>query len=148
MGKNEVLNSSQNSPSLLTNKYSILNSLEEFRRNGKIEFKIAWEGYSKRNIWRQSVNPTIDQNGGVDGGSVNGYEPVSIDSTSNFWGGLEYGYNKNGQASLIDGSTNHSNWYFAIGSFITWGQGIPAIPASDDISGAEIAAPNVNLWVR
>lgn len=139
--KNEVLNSSQNSPSLSTNKYSILNNLEEFRRNSKIEFKIAWAGYSKRNIWRQSTNPTINQNGGV-----SGYEAISINSSANYWGGLEYGYNQNSQNTLIDGSVNDPSWYYSVGSFNVWlNQGIPS---SDDMAGSGIGVPNVNLWVR
>lgn len=130
----QASNSNTGSPSLNTGKYSILYKLEDFRRNGKFEFKIAWKGYSKINIWKQSSNPTYQ--------TVSGYEGVYIQSTSNYWGGLEVG---NSGASYMDGSVNHTNWYYSIGSYVSWGNGIPA---SDHVAGSSVGVPNVNLWIK
>ena len=44
---------------------------------------------------------------------------VSFDT--NNWGGLEY----NGQQSLLDGSYNSDNWFYAIGTLDAYDGGIP-----------------------
>lgn len=136
----EVLSVNQGDPSTSTSKYSIMNKTEEFRRNGKFEFKLGWKGYSQKQIWRQTSNPTNS--------SVTGYEAVSISSTSNYWAGLEYGYATNGNSSLMDGSTNHSNWFYSVGSFALWPTTCQGIPLSSDIVPANCGVPNVNLWVK
>lgn len=135
--KAQALNVNEGSPSLNTTKYSILNRLNDYKRNNKFEFKLGWKGYSKKQIWRQTSNPTTS--------AVSGYEAISISSTSNYWGGLEYGYSTNNGSSLLDGSVNHSNWFYAVGSFVSWNNGIPA---ADSIAGSSNGVANVNLWIR
>jgi hypothetical protein len=46
-------------------------------------------------------------------GSVEGFECLDCAFGSNMWGGLEM---NEGETSLIDGSVDHSNWYYAIAS--------------------------------
>jgi hypothetical protein len=116
-----------------------LNQLDSFKRDGKFQFRINWPGFTKRNIWSQTSNPTEDVN-------VAGYQDLSVDSTSNYWGGLEFGNGSHGptnsNSSYIDGSVNHTNWFYAIGSYIQWGNGIPAAAAVAD------SVQTVELWVK
>lgn len=120
--------------------FSILNRLEEFREGGTFTMKINWPGKTGRNIWSQTTNPTVDQ-------PVAGYSAISVDATSNFWGGLErnsaYGFT----TWYIDGSVNHSNWFYAIGTYAPWGTPT-GMPAAADISPADSAADHVQLWVK
>lgn len=132
----EAWNYNAANPSPNTAKYSILNVLESFRRNGKLEFRLKWDGYSHTQIWRQTSNPTNS--------AVSGYEPISISSTDNYWGGLEY---NTGSSSYIDGSVNHGNWFYSVGSFVVWGNH-NGIPASATIDSNHNGVPHVALWVR
>lgn len=135
----EALSTNNNSPSLNTGKYSILNTLEHFRRDGKLEFKIAWNGYSQTNIWTQTSNPTTS--------SISGYSPISIDVTGDYWGGLEKTNATN--YTFIDGSVNHGYWFYSIGSKVSWGNDYAGIPVSRDIAPTDsYGVDNVNLWVR
>jgi len=123
-------------------KYSILNKLENFRTQGRFYFRISWPGYAEKNIWYQVSNPTQDT-------AVSGYYPKSIQLTGNFWGGLELGNGSfgptNNNNSLIDGSVNSGNWWYAIGSFVAYGTP-PGIPSTSTLSSGGV--PEVNLWVK
>lgn len=57
------------------------------------------------------------------GTDVIGYEAVSENFSTNYWGGLEY--NNRNDYSLLDGSVGHGNWYYAIGSSQAWSGAIP-----------------------
>jgi hypothetical protein len=145
----KVVNINQNRPSLSTHKYSILNKLNYFKRDNRFQFRLTWPGYTKRNIWYQNSNPTDDVN-------VSGYQAISVDSTSNYWGGLELGNGShgptNGDSAYVDGSVNHGNWYYAIGSYKAWGDKsgcYNGIPASDTtVAGSGCGVQEVELWVR
>jgi len=144
----EVVNINQDRPSLSTHKYSILNKLNYFKRDNRFQFRLTWPGYTKRNIWYQNSNPTDDVN-------VSGYQAISVDSTSNYWGGLELGNGSHSPTNLdsvyIDGSVNHSNWYYAIGSYKAWGEKsgcYNGIPASETVAGNGCGVQQVELWVR
>ncbi|XGC80131.1 fibrinogen-like YCDxxxxGGGW domain-containing protein [Bdellovibrio bacteriovorus] len=119
-------------------KYSILNRLSGFLRNGKYELKINWPGTSSlRNWWTQTSNFTSQ--------ATAGYVAVAIDSTSNYWGGLEYNSTAD---TLADGSVGHSNWFYSIGmKTSTWGTPV-GIPASDTVAGSGVGVPRVELWVK
>ena len=134
----EAISTNQNQPSLTTGKYSILNNLETFRRDNYLQFKIAWKGYSVRNIWKQTSNPTTDP--------VSGYSSLSITVSSNYWGGLEKG--AVGGPTFIDGSVNHSNWFYSVGSNVPWGDTCVGIPLATDVEAGNCGVPNVNLWVK
>lgn len=133
----EALAVNQGSPSLNTNKYSVLNKLEDFRRSGKFQFKISSKYYSAYNSWSQTSNPTTSP--------IAGYTPISISSSSNYWGGLEP---SNITASFIDGSVSHSNWFYSIGAMTPWGSTCIGIPFSDDVAGTNCGVKNISLWVR
>lgn len=133
----EALNSNQNSP-MYTIKYSILSRISGFLRSGKYELKIDWpgSGSSARNWWTQTSDFTSQP--------AAGYVGVAIDATSNYWGGLEYG---SPGTTLADGSVNHGNWFYSIGAQTTWGNP-EGIPANDQIFGAGVGVPKVELWVK
>lgn len=137
----EVFNINQETPSLSTKKYSILNKLNYFKNNNKFKFRLNWPGYVEKNIWYQESNPNED----VD---VSGYQKISVTSTSNFWGGLELGNGSHGPAndvnSYIDGSTNSNHWYYAIGLYNEWRGGLPA----SDIISRRSGVSKVELWVQ
>jgi hypothetical protein len=147
-GIDEVVNINSDNPSLGAKKYSILNQLEAFKKDSKFQFRINWPGFTKRNIWYQTSNPTEDIN-------VAGYQAISVDSTSNRWGGLEFGNGSHGpnnfNGSYLDGSVNHENWFYAIGSYRQWGgtEGCyNAIPAADPVAGSYCGVQTVELWVK
>lgn len=119
-----------------TTRYSILNKLESFRRSGKFEFRINWPGYTPRNWWTQTSNPTSQ--------AIAGYTAVSIGCSTNYWGGLEF--NSNSASTLADGSVSHSNWFYAIGAYVGWGTPTVGLPSCDTV--ATDGVPKVELWVK
>lgn len=118
----------------ISDKYSILTYLESFRRNGKFELKIDWVYYSYRNIWTQTSNFTTSP--------VAGYVNEVNDCNTNSWGGLEL---STSGATLSDGSVNNPDWFYAIGSYTSWGGGIPAC---DGKFGSNNGVRIAELWVR
>lgn len=90
--------------------------------------------YNGSNIWKQTSNPTYQK--------VIGYKPIKIDWTHNYWGGLEYNGNT---STLIDGSANHGNWYYAIGAASKHGDGIPSCT---NVNNNGTTTNDVELWVR
>lgn len=133
----EALNSNQTAP-LNKIKYSILNRLSGFLRAGKYELKMNWpdSGSSARQWWTQTSNFTSQP--------AAGYVAIAVDSTSNYWGGLEFGSEG---TTLADGSVNHGNWFYSIGAQTTWGTP-EGIPASDQIFGSGVGVPKVELWIK
>lgn len=117
------------SPGLGTNKYSILNKIDELKSGPKYEFKIFYPEFNLTNHWKQSFDP---RSGGSPIRPVAGYQAISIGSTANLWGGLE---RHGGSNTFLDGSVNHPNWYYSIGSRVAWGGGIPphTSPATDRV---------------
>ena len=118
--------------------YSILNTLsDKYKEKGKFTFRISYPlrkaGHASENIWKQSSNPMTK-------GKVQGYQAVNIKFKQNRWGGLESGFNNgNNPAARLDGSVNHGNWFYAVGSRTAWGGGIP---------GPTWAAKRVELYVK
>jgi hypothetical protein len=131
---------SKNPGTPTANLYSILNKLDDFKSNGRYIFKINWPGYNPRNIWAQTTNPTIDQ-------AVAGYVPLSVNSTTNYWAGLERNCAIGCASSYIDGSVNHANWFYALGSYAAYGTGPAGIPSSDYVLPVA-GVPQVQLWTR
>jgi len=113
--------------------YSILNTLGDSYKgsDGKFQFKIVWPQRSgtNYNIWKQTTNPVTST------ASVSGYEAVNVHFTSNRWGGIENGQRHGGSApyAALDGSVNHGNWYYAIGSKQEWGGGIPGASSAENV---------------
>lgn len=112
--------------------YSILGDLENYRgSDGKFHFRLDWpQGGRLSQEWKQTSNPL---EGGPHSGTQ-GYEAVEIHYSDNGWGGLEHG----DSASLFDGTNNHGNWFYAVGSSHQWGCGIP---------GRSECETQAELWV-
>jgi hypothetical protein len=132
----EALSANTSMP--LSAKYSILSRIASFYRNSKLELRIGWPGSTTlRNWWTQTSNFTTSP--------IAGYVAIDIDAPSNGWGGLEY--NGSATAALADGSVGNGNWYFAVGSFVTYGT--PAgIPAANEVVGSTVGVPKMELWVK
>lgn len=132
----EAKETNTNAPTT-SDKYSILSKLESFRPNinSPFEFRIKYPtDTNDSNIWKQTSNPTYEK--------IAGYTPVKINWTYNFWGGLEW---TNGSTTLIDGSVNHGDWYYAIGVRTKHRDGMPS---SADIMKNASTPNDVELWVR
>lgn len=110
-------------------KQSDLWALEQFRgKDGKFELLLQYQNSTGYNRWKQSSNFTKEK--------IAGYEAVQVSWTSSYWGGLE----TDGSNAFVDGSVNHGNWYYAIGPFSNYQNGMP------NASGVE--AGWVEIWVR
>lgn len=131
----------KNSHNPNANLYSILNTLKNFETNDNFTFRITWPSVNESNIWQQQSNPNTDVN-------VQGYVPISIIRDSLEWGGLELGngtHVDDNAASYLDGATNISWWYYAIGTFSMWEvEGIRGFPAGQKT----IPQTWVQLWVK
>lgn len=110
-------------------KQSDLWALEQFRgKDGKFELLLQYQNSTGYNRWKQSSNFTKEK--------IAGYEAVQVSWTASYWGGLE----TDGANAFVDGSVNHSNWYYAIGPFSNYQNGMP------NSNGVE--AGWVEIWVR
>jgi len=130
---------SYNNGNTENDNYSILNTLgDSDKKDGKFHFRLIWPAKAGNNMmeWKQTTNPVTETTA-----SVSGYEAVTIPYTSNRWAGLESGFKHGGSSpsAILDGSVNHGNWYYAVGSKSAWNGGIP---------GASSAESEVELWVH
>ena len=129
----EAKNTNEGNPQ--ANKYSILNTLEKYRRGGKYTLKINYPTLGITNIWSQTNNPVTDNGSG----GVTGYTAISIDTTANGWGGLERYDAQN--STFLDGTLSpQSNWYYAIGSK-SWS-------SATTFPGPSSPVNEVELWVK
>lgn len=124
----------------MANKYSILEYLYKFQRQGKFTFKVVYPNYGSgvTNIWSQTNNPVTD-----DGlGGVTGYTAISIDTTAQGWGGLERRDSQT--ATFLDGTIDPypANWWWAIGSTNAFDTSNPNFP------GPGGTVELVELWVK
>jgi len=108
----------EGSPGLSTTKYSILNKIDSIKSANAYEFRLYYPNENKRNHWKQTFNP---RSGRSPTRPVAGYVAIAIDSDDNLWGGLE----KSGTPTFLDGSVNHNNWWYSIGSIRSYGGGVP-----------------------
>lgn len=106
-------------PGLSTNKYSILSKLDEIKNAADYEFRLHYPSLGLTNQWSQTFDP---RSGASPTNPVPGYTPINISMTNNLWGGLEL----SGNTTYLDGSVNHGNWYYSIGSTAPWSGNIPA----------------------
>ena len=113
-------------------KISDLWALEQFRgKDGKFELLLQYQsGGTSYNRWKQSSNFTKE--------TIAGYEAVACSWTQNYWGGLEPDTSGN---TWVDGSVNHGNWFYSIGSKKDYASG--GMP-----SWTECEAGWVEIWVR
>ena len=111
------------------NNFSILSTLDNtvLGPDGKFLFKIMWPQRAgvNYNIWKQTSNPIGDPAAPSGPNAVVGYEAVIVNFPGegvDTFGGLEW---DSTPRSLLDGSVNHTNWWYAIGSTQPHGGGIP-----------------------
>ena len=124
-----------NSDNPQANKYSILNTVENYKLDDRYTFKINYPNEGVTNIWSQTNNPVNDD--GTQG--VSGYIGIDIQTTANGWNGLEQYAAQT--STFLDGTLDpRSNWYYAIGSR-PW-SGATTFPGWDP--PVEV----VELWVK
>ena len=70
-------------------------------------------------------------------GGVNGYEAIDAPFTILHWGGLEFNSNS---SSLLDGSVNHGNWFYAVGVKNLWKGAFPGPFAAESVQQVELYA--------
>ncbi len=118
------------------NKLSLLNILDKLKYDdSKYEFLLEYYSFTGYNRWTQTSNPATS-----DVSTVTGYNAVNISWTAEGWGGLAISNQSN---TFIDGSVNPAtNWFYAIGSYNYWNNGIPACSSTDP------EKVNSHLWVR
>jgi len=121
------------SPGLITKKYSILNKIDSIKSSTAYEFRLYYPNENIRNHWTQTFDP---RSGPSPIRPVSGYTPIAIDASGSFWGGLE---RSGASQTFLDGSVNHGNWWYSIGSNVTYAGGIP---------GPSVVIHIVELYIR
>ena len=106
--------------------YSILDQIENYRRDGVFHIKLCYEELSSKykfpcNEWTQSSNMAEESD-------ITDYNPIRIafgqsGTGSGSFGGL--GISPKSPSTLIDDLPNHPNWHYAIGSTEHYQVGIP-----------------------
>jgi len=97
-----------------SDNYSILDQLEQFRNgDGRFYFRMTWPDDATVYEWSQTSNPVSER--------LAGYQPISVPYTGRNWKGIEPS-----TSALMDGSISSSSWYYAIGSYQLWHDGIPS----------------------
>ena len=131
----EVLNTQQ------TYKYSRLNLLTDSLKDssGKFEFYLKYptNSLSQYNRWKQTNAPQneyIDQSSSA---KAAGYAAISTSWTGEGWGGLE---RCQGGQALVDGTTGHGNWWYSLGTYQAFNNGIPGPTV--------VCYRQQELWVR
>lgn len=120
-------------------KYSILNKMGDFTKNGVYEFRLSYPTLNGRNIWKQTLNPLTTKSNTR---PVAGYQAISIQYNDNYWGGIELNLNTDSGKTLIDGSVAHDNWWYAIGAIPSWRDGtVYPGPNSTEVTHSQ-------LWIR
>ena len=122
----------QNANDTSSDTFSVLDQLDDYRKSdGTFEFQMVWPEREGANTqtWIQTSNPVTHS-------SVVGYKPVLVKFTSNHWEGLARSSSGN---TLLDGSPNNNNWYYAIGSNTAHSGGIPG-PGDNDAAVTELWA--------
>lgn len=115
-------------------KFSILDRIDNMKIGNEYIFKLYYPENGITQIWAQQSNPVRDT---VSNGGVIGYRAISIDVITRYWAGLEY----EGVNTFLDGSTNHSNWYYAIGAKSSFG-------TATQFPGHDPAVSEVELYVK
>ncbi|WFR59583.1 glycine rich domain-containing protein [Anaerocolumna sp. AGMB13025] len=122
-----------------TYKFSCLDQIQNYKADTKYEFMLYYPENGQTNIWKQTNRPQDELETNGDGTqNAAGYEAKSIQMNGNFWGGL---VKSTSGASLIDGSTYHGNWFYAIGSYTWWGS------ENHFPGGNDAQVTKVELWM-
>jgi len=123
----------ETSPGLSTNKYSILNKIDSLKSATAYEFRLYYPNENKRNHWKQTFDP---RSGSSSSSPVPGYISIAIQSSGTLWGGLELSQSSR---TYLDGSVNHINWWYSIGSKDDFNGGMP---------GPSVTVNIVELFIR
>lgn len=131
-------------------KFSILSDLDSFKRSdGKIEFLLEYpeQSTTQYNRWKQNNNPCREFVAVTSAGTgvAEGYTPIHIDWSTNYWGGLT---RQNSDWTTIttcflSGSVGHGNWYYCLGTYQDYNGGMPSSEALNSS-----IAHLVKLWAR
>ena len=116
--------------------YSRLDIIQDIKysEDDKYIFRRYWPQYSNNtNIWKQTNRPQDDFNYNS---NSEGYEPIEINSTGSYWGGLS---RSNNGSTYIDGDKRGTDWWYALGTHGAYSGGIPGPNSS--------IANEVELWV-
>lgn len=118
------------------NKYSILDTVQNYYINSRFTFKLVYPTLKLTNIWSQTNNPVE----GDGSGGVTGYTAISIDTSASGWGGLER-YDAQSDTFLDGTLSPQINWFYAIGSASSYG-GSTTFPSHNGSTNL------VELWVK
>ena len=128
--------------------YLLSTGLFKSASEGKHEFMLCYpDNTTQYNRWKQTNSPLSEYKGISDDTlTADGYEAVSIAWNGHHWGGLTLQSNTKALTSTcISGSVGSDKWFYAIGAYVKWKDGIPATQAITD-SGS--ITGRVQLWVR
>lgn len=138
--ENEVLSCN------LSNRFSNLTNIDNYRYNGAFELMLCYPKYSnsKYNRWIQRANPITTWDTTKQTKSTMGYEPIHIDFKTNWLYGMARTSDGNSSYARFDCMAGHTNWFGAIGQYKSYNGGFPA-PTESGMSNIQ---KEVELWVR
>ena len=116
-------------------KYSVLQNIANYKNTNNFEFLLQYPGVSdtQYNRWTQTANPIT-----TNSGTAVGYTAVGTPSwTTGAFAGISKSYAPS--KTFLDGSPLDNTWYYAIGSYGAYYDGMP---------GPATIAGYVNLWSR
>ena len=122
---------SSNPDPATSDKYSILSTLEDFRRdNGKLRFRLFYPTLNEEIIFEQTNNFVQDHIDNVGQNAVVGLEIISSssDAVLGVGGSSPFvGFNNSSNPSaIIEGNSDGVAWWYPIGQTVIFGGGIPA----------------------
>ena len=116
--------------------YSIIGEAHQWEKKfEKYEFLLEYPPYTGFNHWRQTNYPMDERNDT----SPEGYEEISNQWTSNYFGGMIY----YGGCALLKGSAKSGSWFYAIGTIPCSPYGVENFPGPTGSS-----FPTVLLWMK
>lgn len=130
----------------LSNRFSNLANINNYRYNGAFELMLCYPKYSnsKYNRWIQRANPITTWETTEQTKSTMGYESVHIDFKKNWLYGMAQSSDSNTSNTRFDCMAGHKNWFGAIGQYKPYNGGFPA-PTESGMSNIQ---KEVELWVR
>lgn len=130
----------------LSNRFSNLTDIDNYRYNGAFELMLCYPKYStsKYNRWIQRANPITTWETTKQTKSTMGYESIHIDFKTNWLYGMAQSSDSNTSNTRFDCMAGHTNWFGAIGQYKPYNGGFPA-PTESGMSNIQ---KEVELWVR
>ena len=119
--------------------YSIFHEIDNYRNSNNVyRFKYKDPGTGRYNDWRQTSHPYNSAN------TASGYEAVKLNqSTNQSFGGL----NKSSTSStILDGSPNAGNWWYAVGSVSFHGGSYPGLGYSHSVIELYAMKENIGTY--